>query len=67
MPSERQKQQRANILSKLRNEPASTNLQGYFERLKKGCLTWDIETFIEGAILLPNYVDLQEPNTTTTH
>jgi hypothetical protein len=49
MPSERQKQQRANILSKLRNEPASTNLQGYFERLKKGCLTWDIETFIEGA------------------
>ncbi|PKX88836.1 uncharacterized protein P174DRAFT_435997 [Aspergillus novofumigatus IBT 16806] len=49
MPSERQKQQRANILSKLRNEPASTNLQAYFERLKKGCLTWDIETFIEGA------------------
>jgi hypothetical protein len=49
MPSERQKQQRANILSKLRNEPASTNLQAYFERLKEGCPTWDIETFIEGA------------------
>jgi hypothetical protein len=49
MPSERQKRQRANILSGLRNEPASTNLQAYFERLKKGSPTWDIETFVEGA------------------
>ena len=51
---EQHRQQRANILSKLHNEPASIHLRAYFKRLEEGSPTWDIDTFIEGAKCFAN-------------
>lgn len=34
------------LLLKMRNEPASSPLQAYFEKLKKGSDIWDVETYI---------------------
>src|SRR5690348_9991677 len=47
-PLEQCVEKRKDILSELRREPCSPTLQAYFDRLKEGSLTWDIDTFIEG-------------------
>ena len=52
--SEQRKQERANILSKLYDEPASIHLRAYFKRLEEGSPNWDIDTFIEGAKCFAN-------------
>lgn len=52
--SQQAKQQRADTLLKLHNEPPSFELQTYFKRLEEGSPTWDIDTLIEGAKCLAN-------------
>jgi hypothetical protein len=47
--SGQRKQQREDLLSKLRNQPPPVRLRVYQNRLKKGSPNWDIGTFIEGA------------------
>lgn len=54
--SKEDEEHRATLLMKLHNGSASSHLQAYFEELKKGSPTWDIDTFIEGAIRLANLV-----------
>ena len=46
--SEEEKQQRARILSSLRDRSISSPLEAYFKRLEKGSLEWTIDNFIEG-------------------
>ncbi|EHA21827.1 hypothetical protein ASPNIDRAFT_53663 [Aspergillus niger ATCC 1015] len=54
--SEPDKKQRAILLKKLHDEPASSQLLAYFERLKEGSATWDVDTYIEGMKRLANLV-----------
>lgn len=49
-------EQRASLLMNLHSEPASSYLQAYFERLKKGSTMWDVDTYIEGLKQLANIV-----------
>ncbi|KAJ5115557.1 hypothetical protein N7526_011438 [Penicillium atrosanguineum] len=50
------KNERAKLLLKLHNEPASSSLRAYFETLKDASREWNINNFIEGANYLSNIV-----------
>ncbi|KZL86235.1 hypothetical protein CI238_13162 [Colletotrichum incanum] len=49
-------QERAEILSELHDALPTSNLQAYFADLKSRPPAWDIETFIEGAMVLSDLI-----------